>query len=187
MKPRFGAIWKQYKFLKLSCSGWYSSKTQFKLYYVRPWTTCTIPPLGDVLHSTPCFEDWEWDRTHVHSPSSPRQCLWLTDDCFAGKSFGVRLPSMNSPRIPIIVSYVSHYALPILVHVPKHPLPLRRTKLNDNNAPSFTLKHDHHSLVSLLLAIRSLAETCIHPPELKPNNVSLTPIGSSLLLLGPSQ
>ncbi|KAG5334816.1 hypothetical protein C0989_002994 [Termitomyces sp. Mn162] len=159
-----------------------------------------VRPPRRLLTPPPSFDedqDWEWDRTLIVNLAReveafsvlPAAMAMLTEDCSAGEVFGVRLPSITSPVSPPLSPMSPVAPSPFSPMSPNASLPRQRTDLNAADAPSFALlkEYEHRSLVSLLLTIRSLGSTCIRPPEVIPRKAGLAPVGSSLLLPGPSQ
>ncbi|KAG6887288.1 hypothetical protein C0995_016413 [Termitomyces sp. Mi166 len=152
----------------------------------------TPPPLPD---EEP--EDWEWDRSLVINLARevgafsilPAAMAMLTNDCSAGEVFGVRLPSIPAPVSPPLSPTSPITPFPFSPLALTAPPPCERTPLNADDAPSFALvkEHNHLSLVSLLLTIRNLGSSCTRPPDLIPRKTGRAPVGSSLLLPGPSQ
>ncbi|KAG6876894.1 hypothetical protein C0993_012318 [Termitomyces sp. T159_Od127] len=139
-------------------------------------------------------EDWEWDRALIINLARevgafsilPAAMAMLTNDCSAGEVFGVRLPPPTEPASPPMSPMSPMTPSPFS---PISPSPPERTRLNDSDGPSFALlkEHNHLSIVSLLLSIRSLGSSCNRPPEVIPRKAGRAPVGSSLLLPGPSQ
>ncbi|KAG6888108.1 hypothetical protein C0992_009603 [Termitomyces sp. T32_za158] len=148
----------------------------------------TPPPFADEDQ-----EDWEWDRALIINLAReveafsilPAAMAMLTNDCSAGEVFGVKLPPTTDPASPPMSPTSPMSPSPFS---PIFPPPVR-TRLNDSDGSSFALlkEHNHLSIVSLLLSIRSLGSNCDRPPEVIPRKAGRAPVGSSLLLPGPSQ
>ncbi|KAG6908306.1 hypothetical protein DXG01_005342 [Tephrocybe rancida] len=141
---------------------------------------------------------WEHDRALVINLARevravdilPSAMAMLANDCSAGEVFGVRLPDspFSNPFTPPPSAFPASPTSPTSLfqnQIEQGQL----TPLNPYDAPAFALmkEHSHHCSISLLLAIRSLAQSCTRPPQKLPSVVGRAPVGSKTLLPGPSK
>ncbi|KAG6908302.1 hypothetical protein DXG01_005338 [Tephrocybe rancida] len=146
----------------------------------------------------PYDASWEHDRALVINLARevgavdilPSAMAMLANDCSIDEVFGVRLPDSPSPH-PFTPPPNAHPTSPLSPISPfqKESEQGQLTPLNKDDTQAFALmkEHSHRCSISLLLSIRSLAQSCTRPPHRLPSTFGRAPVSSETLLPGSSK